>query len=106
MIEQNFAEVTTIGEMICEVDFAAERNMPTELVPSRQSHLDRLLEGLHHEVISVTFTVGRNGLYSVQGIQCTNLHLRSRQSNVFLVKFVCDLFNRCTLSRVRLGQFA
>ncbi len=52
MVEKHFAEVSTLGEMIREVDLAPQRNMAPELVPSRQAGLDRFpqrfVERHHH----------------------------------------------------------
>ena len=46
MVEQNFAEVAAVRQMVCEVDLASESNVPSELVPARETDFDGLSKRL------------------------------------------------------------
>lgn len=42
VVEEDFAEVTAVREMVREVDLASERNVATELVPPGETDTDGL----------------------------------------------------------------
>lgn len=46
VVEKDLAKVSTVGQVVREVDLAAERDVPAEFVPSGQTLLDRPLQGL------------------------------------------------------------
>ena len=46
MVEEDFAVVASVREVVLEVDLAAQGDVATELVPLRQTHGHRLLEHL------------------------------------------------------------
>lgn len=46
MIEEDFAVVASVREVVLEVDLAAQRDVATELMPFRQTQSHRLLEHL------------------------------------------------------------
>lgn len=46
MVEKNFSEVTPIGQVVLEEDFASEGNMTAEIVPTGKSDFDCIVEVL------------------------------------------------------------
>ena len=47
MVKEYFPVVSAVREVVPEVHFAPERDVPAELVPARDANFDRLLQCLH-----------------------------------------------------------
>ena len=51
MVKHDPPIVPTLREVVGEIDFATKRDVTTELVPTRKSHLDRAFESLGEFVV-------------------------------------------------------
>ena len=86
MIEQDLAEVATVRQMVPEVNLATEGDMATELMPSREARLDRLLQR------------------SVEGHERPELPLRVVQRCLLPLQLLGDLLDRRALPLLALLQ--
>ena len=86
MVEQDLAKVPTVRQVVPEVHLAPEGDVPTELVPPRETGLDRLLKR------------------SVEGHQRPELPLRGVQRRLLPLKLLGDLLDRRALPLLALLQ--
>ena len=102
VVEQNLAEVATVGEMVGKVYLAPEGYVATELVPSSETSLDRLLQSLGTNHNQRYAHIGGRRTYLIEAVESLDLVLDRVERGLLPVQLCSDLFNRGPLTLLTL----